>query len=78
MSYNTNNTPADNPSGLVIQQDKQEDRIEVTTPSTEEALQEFVDALQAAVDAKTEKDEEKKEKDSISADLNKPKTQQDK
>lgn len=38
MSYNINNPPADNPSGLVIQQDKQEDRIEVTIPSTEETL----------------------------------------
>ena len=77
MSYNINNPPADNPPGLVIQQDKQEVGIEATIPSTEEALQEFADALQAAVDAKAEKDEDKEEKEAISADLNKPKTQQD-
>lgn len=78
MSYNINNPPADKPSGLVVQQDKQEDRIEITIPSTEESLQKIIDAVQGYVDARTENDENKKIKDAISADVNKPKTQQDK
>ena len=78
MSYNINNPPVDNPSGLVIQQDKKQDSIEVTIPSTKESLQKIIDAAQAYVDVKTEQAEDEEEKDSISADLNKPKTQQDK
>ena len=77
MSYSINNPPVDNHPGLVVQQDKQEVGIETTIPSTEEALQKFVDALQAAVDAKAEKNEEKEEKEAISADVNKPKIKQD-
>ena len=78
MSYNINNVPVDNSPGLVIQQDKQEEKIEITITPIEDLAEDLIEALKGAVDAKQEKDNKKEEDDAISKDLNEAKVQADK